>query len=88
MALAPKYSLQYWAVASGGNSLQENTSMKARSVSSAKWPAMQDVSMSWIRFAVGDLLVVALSEVDGYMQAPLALVVVLLDRVLVAEEWA
>ena len=47
--LAPKYSLQYWAVSSGGYSLQEKTSMNALSVSSAKCPAMQDVSMSWIR---------------------------------------
>ncbi len=46
--LAPKYSLQYWAVVSGGYSLQEKTSMNALSVSSAKWPAMQEVSISWM----------------------------------------
>lgn len=46
---APKYSLQYSAVASGGNSLQEKTSMNALSVSSAKCPDMQDVSISWTR---------------------------------------
>lgn len=47
--LAPKYSLQYSAVLSGGKCLQENTSMNALSVSSAKCPAMQDVSISCMR---------------------------------------
>lgn len=46
---APKYSLQNLAVLSGRNCLQENTSMNALLVSSAKCPEIWDVSINWIR---------------------------------------
>ena len=42
MDLAPKYFLQNSAVCLGGYSLQEKTSMNARSVSSAKWPEISE----------------------------------------------